>query len=46
MKGNQYQRHQNENQLLAALTGHINYLLTASVRRIKSQLNVIQYNPC
>ena len=46
MKRNQYQRHQNENELLVGLIGHINYLLTASVRRIKSQPNVIQYNPC
>ena len=42
MKENQYQRHQNKDQLLVALIGHINYLLTPSVRHMKSQLNVIQ----
>ena len=35
-----------KNQLLVVLIGHINYLLTASVRHIKSQLNVIQFNQC
>ena len=40
MKGNRYQRDQ-KNELLVVLIGHINYLLTASVRHIKSQLNVI-----
>ena len=47
MKGNQYQRHQNKkDQLLVALIGHINYLLTTGVRHIKIQLNGIQFNPC
>ena len=35
-----------KDQLLVALIGHINYLLTAGVRHIKIQLNGIQYNLC
>ena len=35
-----------KDQLLVALIGHINYLLTTGVRHIKIQLNGIQYNLC